>query len=77
MQSPRRHPPLAAIILAIAAALPGLQACTAVAAPVPSQRGEEATDPPGRVGRISELTARLGSTTRKRANGPPPSATAR
>ncbi|TXH48849.1 MAG: hypothetical protein E6Q93_25980 [Burkholderiaceae bacterium] len=55
MQSPRRHPPLAAIILAIAAALPGLQACTAVAAPVPSQRGEEAIDPPGRVGRLSEV----------------------
>lgn len=55
MNSPRRHPPLAALILAIAAALPGLQACTAVAAPVPMQRADESVDPPGRVGRLSEV----------------------
>lgn len=55
MQSPRRHPYLAALALAIAAVLPALQACTAVAAPVPAQRADEAIDPPGRVGRLSEV----------------------
>ncbi|MFT3665886.1 DUF6600 domain-containing protein [Piscinibacter sp.] len=53
MQSPRRHPLIAALTLAVAAALPALQACTAVAAPVPAQRSDETVDPPGRVARLS------------------------
>ncbi len=56
MNSPRRHPLIAALTLAVAAALPALQACTtAVAAPVPMQRGDAAIDPPGRVARLSEV----------------------
>jgi hypothetical protein len=59
MRSAHRDRPLAALVLALAAALPGLQACTAVAAPVPAQRAEEAIDPPGRVGRLSEVDGQV------------------
>ncbi|MFT3955860.1 MAG: FecR domain-containing protein [Piscinibacter sp.] len=54
MRSPRT-PLLAAAALAVACAFPLLHATSAVAAPVPSQRQDEAVDPPGRVGRIADV----------------------
>ncbi|WP_341887944.1 DUF6600 domain-containing protein [Variovorax sp. YR752] len=54
MQSPRIQL-LGTMALAIACAFPLLHAASAVAAPVPSQRQDEAVDPPGRAGRIAEV----------------------
>lgn len=54
MRSPRIHL-LGAAALAVACAFPLLHASAAFAAPVPSQRQDEAVDPPGRVGRIADV----------------------
>jgi len=55
-QSPRL---LHSLALAALCAFPLLQAGTALAAPVPSQAQGEAIDPPGRVGRISEVQGQV------------------
>jgi len=59
MQSPRRPTLLAAAVLAAAAAFPALHATPAAAAPVPSQRADDAIDPPGRVGRIADVQGQV------------------
>jgi len=55
-QTPRL---LHSLALAALCAFPLLQAGTALAAPVPSQAQGEAIDPPGRVGRISEVQGQV------------------
>ncbi len=59
MKSTRQHPILAGLALALAASFPLLHATPAWAAPVPSQQGAQAGDPPGRVGRISQLQGQV------------------
>lgn len=58
MRSPNQRF-LGALALSIACAWPALHATTAVAAPVPSQQEEQVADPPGRVGRISEVQGQV------------------
>ena len=55
-QTPRL---LHSLALAALCVFPALQAGTALAAPVPSQAQGEAVDPPGRVGRISEVQGQV------------------
>ena len=57
----RSHTPrlLHSLALAALCAFPALQVGTALAAPVPSQAQGEAIDPPGRVGRISEVQGQV------------------
>lgn len=58
MRSPRQQP-LLALALALAAAWPALHVTSAQAAPVPAQRADESIDPPGRVGRLSEVDGQV------------------
>lgn len=59
MRSPRYTPLLAGLALALAAAWPAFHVTSAQAAPVPSQRADDAVDPPGRVGRLSEVQGQV------------------
>lgn len=59
MRSPRHSPLLASLALVLAAAWPAFHVTSAQAAPVPSQRADDAVDPPGRVGRLSEVQGQV------------------